>query len=75
MALILSVVISLVAGVTFMYTTQYFWGKESNSNINTLNCTMNNLTNSFGTFSVLGTIVIVVVLAAIMMLMCSCRGF
>jgi len=75
MALILSVVISLVAGVTFMYTTQYFWGKESNSNINTLNCTMNNLTNSFGTFSVLAVIVVVVISALVVMGLCSCRGF
>ena len=75
MALILSVGICLLAGVTFMYSTQYFWGKESNSNINTLNCTMNNLTSSFGTFNVLSVIVVVVVLAAIIMFMCSCRGF
>lgn len=75
MAIILSIVISLIAGVTFMYSTQYFWGKESNSNINTLNCTMNNLTSSFGTFSVLGIIVLVVVSAGALMLLCSCRGF
>ena len=75
MALILSVVISLVAVVTFLYTNQYFWGKESNSNINTLNCTMNNLTNSFGTFSVLAVIVVVVISALVVMGLCSCRGF
>ena len=75
MAIILSIGISLVAGVTFMYNTQYFWGKEDNSNINTLNCTMNNLTGSFGTFSVLGVIVMAIVIASILMLSCSLRGF
>jgi len=75
MAIILSVAISLLAGVTVMYSTQYFWGKESNSNINTMNATMNNLTASFGSVSVLGTIVVVIVLALVMMLLCSVRGF
>ena len=75
MAIILSIGISLVAGVTFMYNTQYFWGKESNSNINTMNATMNDMTGSFGTFSVLGVIVMVLVLAGAVMLLCSVRGF
>lgn len=75
MAIILSVVISLLAGVTVMYNTQYFWGKESNSNINTMNTTMNDMTSSFGTFSVLGVIVVVIVLALALMGLCSCRGF
>ena len=75
MAIALSIVISLIAGVAAMYQTQYFWGKESNDNINTLNCTMNNLTSSFGTVSFLGIIILVVAVLAVSVLICSCRGF
>jgi|GEM_PF-5002922 len=75
MAIVISVGMALLVGVTVMYQTQYFWGKESNSNINTLNCTMNNLTSSFGTSSVLNLVVIIVIFLAICMLLCSCRGF
>jgi len=75
MAIALSIAISLIAGITFMFTTQYFWGKEDNSNINTLNCTMTNITNSFGTASSIVMIVIIVSVLAIAVFMCSCRGF
>lgn len=40
-SLVLSISVCLVIGVLVMYETKAFWGKESNENINTLNCTMN----------------------------------
>lgn len=75
MAIALSIGISLIMGVTVMFNTQYFWGKEGNSNINTINCTMTNITSSVGTVSSLGLIIVVVAVLAIAVLMCSCRGF
>jgi len=75
MAIALSIVISLIAGITAMYQTQYFWGKESNDNINTMNNSMNTLTDSVGTSTSLGAILVVVAVLIVAVLMCSCRGF
>ena len=75
MAIALSVIVSLIIGVTVMYQTQYFWGKEDNSNINTLNCTMNNLTGSFGTSSSLMLILVVVAGLIIGIYVSTMRGF
>jgi len=76
MALVLSIGIALVIGVSIMYQTQYFWGKESNDNINTINCTMNNLSNTFYSVGGLMPIVIVaIVFIGILMYTCTLRGF
>ena len=75
MAIAVSIALSLIVGIGVMFNTKYFWGKESNPNINNLNCTITNMTNQFGTFSVTGVIILIVVaLAAILILSCS-RGF
>ena len=72
MAIVMSVLFSLVAGVYVMYENQYFWGKEDNSNINTMNNTM----NTVGSVTNL-SVVIVVILVAVGMLMfvSTFRGF
>jgi len=75
MAIAISVGMSLLIGVTFMFQTQYFWGKEDNSNINTINSTITNITGSMGTSSFLGLIITVVLVLAIAMLLCTRAGF
>ena len=75
MAIALSIVISLIAGITFMFSTEYFWDKEDNPNINTINCTMTNISNSVGSIGLLGVIILVVAVLCIAVFMCSCRGF
>ena len=75
MALALSIALSLIVGISVMFTTKYFWGKESNDNINTLNCTMNNLTSEFGVSGIFSIIIIVVVAIIIVIFRCSFRGF
>jgi len=75
MAIALGIGLVFIIGVTVMFQTQYFWGKESNENINTINCTISNVTGSFGTGSFLLVIVVVVVLAAAMLFLCTARGF
>ena len=75
MAIALSIVISLITGVTFMFNTQYFWGKEDNPNINNINCTMTNLTNSIGTIGFFGMIILIIGVLIVSVFMCSCRGF
>jgi len=75
MAIALSIIISLVAGITVMYQTQYFWGKEGNSNINNINCSMNNLSDSIGSVSMIAGIVSIIGVLVIVALACSCRGF
>ena len=76
MSIALSISISLILGVAVMYQTQYFWGKESNSNINNMNCTMNNLTSQFGTIGTLGSILIVIVVLFLILGVCTSRcGF
>ena len=68
----LSISICLVIGVYIMYETKAFWGKESNSNINTINATMNFMSAT----NFLPVIIIVVVLAlGISMLMTTRTGF
>lgn len=75
MAIAISIGVSLLIGVTVMFQTRYFWGKESNDNINTLNCTMTNLTSSFGTVGIIGFIVMVALFAFVAVLMFTVRGF
>jgi hypothetical protein len=55
-----------------MYETKAFWGKESNSNINTMNTTMNFLSSN----NLLVVVVTVVVCALVIcMLMTTRAGF
>ena len=75
MAIIVSILLSLVAGVNIMYQNKYFWGKESNSNINTMNCTFNALTDTVGTFGVILIAITMVAALAFVAFLCSCRGF
>ena len=71
-SLVLSISICLIIGVLIMYETKAFWGKESNSNINTLNTTMNFLSSN----NLLLVIVAVTVCSlAICMLMTTRAGF
>lgn len=75
MALAFSIGLALLVGVMFMFHTQYFWGKESNSNINTINCTLTNLSNSFGSINV---VIVLIVIAGAMLAVTyysSSRGF
>lgn len=74
MAIALSVGLSLIVGITVMFQTKYFWGKESNPNINNLNCTMTNLTSSFGTVNTLVVIVVVVLALGGATFACTCRA-
>ena len=75
MAIVLSITVSLVIGVTIMFHTKYFWGKEDNPNIYNINNTMTNLTGSFGTGTSLLVIIIIVVVAFIAMGYCTRLGF
>jgi len=75
MAIVISIMISLITGVSIMYNTQYFWGKESNSNINTMNCTINNMTSTFSVSGFFALVIVVVAVAAVVMFMCTARGF
>ena len=72
MAIAISIIFSLVAGVTVMYNNKYFWGKEDNQNINTMNCSINNF-NSVINFSAVA-VAVIVVLGGVMLL-CTTRGF
>jgi len=56
MAIALSIGMSLIIGITFMYNTQYFWNKEDNPNICAMNNTMNEFTNVSGTVGSVGII-------------------
>ena len=47
-----------------MYETKAFWGKESNQNINTLNCTMN--------FMSANNLLPIVILVAVILLAAMC---
>ena len=75
MAIALSIGASLLIGVTYMFQTQYFWGKEDNPNIANINASITNLTSSFGTAGVLSVIIIVIVALFISCLACTFRGF
>jgi len=75
MAIALSIGMSLIIGITFMYNTQYFWNKEDNPNICAMNNTMNEFTNVSGTVGSVGIIIVVVAVLAIAVLVLSCRGF
>ena len=72
MAILISIVFSLLAGVTIMYENQYFWGKESNPNICTMNNTINNFNSSFDFVSI---VIILLVSLGIIMYVCTLRGF
>ena len=74
MAIAVSVGLSLIAGITIMYNTQYFWGKEDNPNICAMNSTMNELTNVTGTVGSIGLLVLTVLVLAIAVLVCTCRA-
>lgn len=58
-------------GVLIMYETKAFWGKESNQNINTMNCTM----NFMNSFNLIPVVVIIVVGLIVVMFLTTCRGF
>ena len=71
-SLVLSISLCLVVGIYIMYETKAFWGKESNSNINTLNCSMNFMSST----NLLPVVITIVVAAlAIGMLMTTRAGF
>jgi len=72
MAIALSITISLLAGITVMYNNKYFWGKEDNQNINTINNTLTSF-DSFTNISIVITVVIVVL--AVVLLFCTRMGF
>lgn len=68
----LSISLCLVIGVYVMYETKAFWGKESNSNINTMNTTMNFLSST----NLLPVIITIVILTlAVGMLLSTRMGF
>ena len=70
--MVLATAICLVVGIEIMYETKAFWGKESNSNINTINCTMNFMSAN----NILPIVITVVVCAlAIGLLMTTRQGF
>lgn len=54
-----------------MYETKAFWGKESNSNINTMNATMNFLSSN----NLLPIVGIIIIGLFIFMLLGTTRGF
>ena len=62
----------LIVGILVMYETKAFWGLESNSNANTLNCTMNTIYSI--DFLPLIIIVAVVAIGAILF-MSTAKGF
>ena len=72
MAIAVSIVFSLIAGVTAMYNNKYFWGKEDNPNICAMNTSINNFNSVFDFTAV--AVVVIVALGAIMFL-CTTRGF
>lgn len=59
-SLVLSISFCLIIGVYIMYETKAFWGKESNSNINTINCSMNTL-SSTGLLPVVFMVIVIVI--------------
>jgi len=59
-------------GVTAMYNNKYFWGKESNQNINAINSSINSF-NSVFDFTIIAIIIIVVL--GIILFVCTFRGF
>ena len=69
-SLVLATVICLVVGIEIMYETKAFWGKESNSNINTINCTM----NTIGSTGFLPLVIIIVVSALVLGLLMTTRS-
>jgi len=72
MAIAISILLALIAGITIMFQTQYFWGKEDNPNIASINTSMTNFNSAYG----LMPIVVVLVLALIIgLIMCTMRGF
>ena len=62
----------LIVGIIIMYHTRAFWGLESNSNANTLNCTM----NAFSSINLYPLIIILaIVLIVAVLFMSTARGF
>jgi len=74
MAIAISIGLSLIAGITIMYNTQYFWGKEDNPNIYATNNTMNTLSNVTGTVGNIGLMIVVVLVLAVAVLACTMRA-
>jgi len=72
MAIALSIFISLIAGVTIMFENKYFWGKEDNQNIATINAS---ITNFNSVVSIVPMVIILVVALGLVMLVCTMRGF
>ena len=75
MAIVCSIGLSLVLGVSFMFSTEYFWGKEDNPNICSINATMTNLTGTIGNIGMLLVTVLVVGLLVAVVFGLSSRGF
>jgi len=61
----------LIVGILVMYHTQAFWGLESNSNANTMNCTLNAATS----IGIMPIIIIIVVAIGILLFISTARGF
>jgi len=55
-----------------MFETRAFWGKESNSNINSINCSMNTV-SATGFLPII--IAVVVIVIALFLVMTTSRGF
>jgi len=72
LAVALSITICLIVGIGIMFQTQYFWGKESNPNINAINTSITNFNN---VFNIVPVIVIIAVGLGAVMLLSTARGF
>ena len=59
----------LVTGMVVMYETKAFWGLEENTNAATINNTFNSFTN------LSGLLVVVVMVIAVVLAMCTRRAF
>jgi len=73
MAIAVSIVFSLVAGVTVMFENKYFWGKEDNPNICAMNTSLTSATATVG--SIVPLVVVVLAFLGAVMLLCTTRGF
>jgi len=72
MAVMISIFIALLSGVTVMFTTKYFWGMESNTNVASINASMTAV-NSVYNVNVL--VLVVVAVMVVVMAVCTVRGF
>jgi len=72
MAIIVSILLALLSGVTVMFNNKYFWGKESNDNIATINST---LTSVDAVYSVNIIVILAIGFLAMLIFVFTLRGF